>query len=363
MRPFTLPPIGRPIPFAASLTALSLLAVPASLHAAGGAPAASVAGYHEIARYPVGGEGGWDYLSCDTAGHRLFITRGTHVQVVSTETGKVIGDIPNTSGCHGVALAPELKRGFVSDGRDNSVTVFDTETLKTLAIVPVGEGPDAILYDPATKRVLTFNGRGQSSTVLDAATSKVVGTIALGGKPEFAQADGKGKVFVNLEDKSELLTLDPAKLTVVAHTSLAPAEGPSGLAIDPKTDRLFAACDNQKAAVVDGTAGKLIATPTIGDGPDAAAFDPGTGLAFTSNGESGTLSILKQTAPGVYTTETVSTERGARTMTLDPATHRVYLVTAKFEPVPANAPTVNGRRPRPRMIPGSFTVLVFAPGK
>jgi YVTN family beta-propeller protein len=309
--------------------------------------------YHQIARYAVGGDGFWDYLTCDSLGHRLFITRGTHVMVVSTDTGKVIGDIPDTKGCHGVALAPELKRGFVSDGGDNAITIFDLASLKTLAKVTVGTRPDAILYDPATRRVFTFNAGSQDTTAVDAATGKVVGTIALGGKPEFAQSDGAGKVFVNIEDKSELVTFDPKGLTVLKRTALAPGEEPSGLAINRAKHLLFAACGNKQAAVVDGATGKLVATPPIGDGPDAAAFDPGLGLAFTSNGE-GTLSILKETAPGMFSVATVQTERGARTMALDPATHRIYLVTAKFTPPAA------GER-RPGMVPGSFVILVYGP--
>jgi len=207
-------------------------------------PATASSTYHEIARYPVGGDGFWDYVVCDSAGKRLFVTRGTHVMVVGTEgaqAGKVIGDIPNTKGCHGVALAPELKRGFVSDGGDNTVTIFDTDTLNTIEKVAVGTRPDAILYDPATRRVFTFNAGSQDTTAIDAASGKVVGTIALGGKPEFAQSDGAGKVFVNIEDKSELLTLDPQGLTVLHRTALAPAEEPSGLALDAKDHRLFSA--------------------------------------------------------------------------------------------------------------------------
>lgn len=317
------------------------------------APPAKPAGkYHEIARYPVGGEGFWDYLTCDPAGHRLFVTHSTHVVVLSTDTGKVIGDIPNTKGCHGVALALDLKRGFVSDGADNAVTIFDTRTLKETGKVSVGQRPDAILYDPATRRVFTFNAGSHDTTVLDAATGKVVGTIALGGKPEFGVSDGRGKIFVNVEDTSELVTLDPKKLTVVRRTSLAPAEEPTGLALDPKTHRLFAACGNGHAAVVDAETGKLLATPVIGDGPDAAAWDPKAGLAFMSNGGDGTLSVLRDAGAGTFVVESVPTERGARTMALDPTTHRIYLASAKFAPAAAG-------EQRPSMVPNSFVVLVY----
>ncbi len=333
-----------------------LLGSGAALLSGGAAPPAKPAAagkYHEIARYPVGGEGFWDYLTCDPAGRRLFVTRGTHVLVLSTDTGKVIGDIPDTKGCHGVALALDLKRGFVSDGADDAVTIFDTRTLKEIGKVTVGQRPDAILYDPATRRVFTFNAGSRDATALDAATGKVVGTIALGGKPEFGVSDGRGRIFVNVEDTSELVTFDPKKLTVVRRTPLAPAEEPTGLALDPRTHRLFAACGNGHAAVVDAETGKLLATPVIGDGPDAAAWDPKTRLAFTSNGGDGTLSVLRDAgSTGTFTVETVPTERGARTMALDPTTHRIYLASAKF------APPTAGRR-RPSMAPNSFVVLVY----
>ena len=307
--------------------------------------------YKEIARYEVGGDGFWDYLTCDSAGKRLFITRGSHVMVVSAETGKIIGDIPDLKGCHGVALVPEMKRGFISNGGDNTVTIFDMATLKTLAKVPTGQRPDAIMYDPATKRIFTFNAGSQDTTALDAATGKIVGSVPLGGKPEFAQSDGNGHVFVNVEDKNELVTFDSKALKVLTRTALAPAEEPSGLALDKKNNRLFACCGNKCAAVVDSKTGKLIATPAIGDGPDAASFDPGTGLTFISNGE-GTISVLSPSGPSSYTVETLKTERGARTMTLDPATHRLYTVTAKFTPPAAG-------QGRPGMVPGSFVLLVY----
>ena len=346
---------------AALLTASCLFASPRSLPVARASapPAASQgSGYHEIDRFTVGGEGGWDYVTFDGTGNRLFITRGSHVMVVSTKTGKLVGDITGLNGCHGVALAPSLKHGFISDGGNNQVVVFDTDTLKVITRVPVGQRPDAILYEPLTRRIFTFNAQSEDTTVVDTATNKVIGTLALGGKPEFAVSDGKGKVFVNNEDKAELLTLDPKKLTVTAHTSLAPAQSPSGLAIDLKTERLYCAGDNKLAAVVDGNTGKLLATPPIGDGPDAATFDPGMKRAFMSNGE-GTLSVLRETTPNTFATETIPTLPGARTMTIDPKAHRLYLITAKREAVASDAPPVNGRRPRPRMVANSFVVLVY----
>ena len=316
----------------------------------------TASGYHEVARYEVGGEGGWDYVTCDSEGERLFVTRGSHVMVVSTKTGKVIGDITDTKGCHGVALAPALGRGFISGGGENMVTIFDLKTLKTIEKVSVGERPDAIMFEPFTKRVFTFNAKSSDTTAVDATTGKVVGTIALGGKPEFSVSDGAGKVFVNVEDTSELVTFDPKTLTILSRTKLAPAEEPTGLALDPKTKHLFAVCGNKYAAVIDGATGKLIATPAISDGPDAAAFD--SGMAFASCG-SGSLDILHETAPGTFTVESVPTQRGARTMTLDPKTHRVYLVTAKFLPPAPDAPAVNGRPARPQMVPNSFVILVY----
>jgi YVTN family beta-propeller protein len=325
------------------------------------APATAIS-YQEVARYPIGGEGGWDYLTYDASGSRLFITRGSHVMVVSTITGKVTGDITGLTGCHGVALNPDMKRGYISEGGSNQVTVFDLQTLKVITTIPVGQRPDAILYEPSTHHIFTFNGSSNDTTVVDTATNKVLGTIALGGKPEFAVSDRKGKVFVNIEDTAEVLTLDPKKMTVNKRTALAPAEGPSGLAIDLKTERLYSAGDNKLAAVVDGNTGKLIATPAIGDGPDAATFDPDKKRTFFSNGE-GTLSILKETAPGKFVSETIPTQKGARTMTIDPKAHRLYLVAARTEPVPANAPLVNGRAPRPKMVPDSFVVIVYGERK
>jgi YVTN family beta-propeller protein len=314
-------------------------------------------GYHVIQRLPVGGEGGWDYLAADAAARRLYVTRGTHVMVLDLDSQKVVGDIPNLSGVHGVALAPELNKGFISNGRSNEVTVFDPKTLTVLQTVKIqGENPDAILYDPATKRVFAFNGRSGNATVLDATTNAVVGTIPLGGKPEFAQSDLKGRVFVNVEDKSEVAELDAKELKVLARWPLKPCEEPSGMAIDRKHERLLIGCSNKMAAVVDTATGKVVGTPPIGSGVDANGFDPETGLGFSSNGE-GNLTVLAVDGSGNFkVVETVPTERGARTMALDEKTHRIYLSTAKFTP-PA-APTAEQPRPRPTPVPGSFVLLV-----
>ena len=319
------------------------------------------AGYHVVNTFKIGGEGGWDYLTVDSDARRVYISRGTHVMVMDADSGKVVGDIPNTDGVHGIALAPELNRGFISDGRSLAVTVFDLKTLKTLDTVKVsGQNPDCIVYDSSSKRVFTFNGRSGNSTAIDAATGKVLSTIDLGGKPEFAVADGRGHIYNNLEDKSEQVAIDTETLKVSNRWPLAPCESPSGLAIDREHRRLFAGCDNQKMAITDPDAGKLVTTVPIGEGVDANGFDPVTQLAFSSNGESGTLTAVHEDSPDKYTVlENVPTERGARTMALDLKTHHVFVVTASFGPQPAEATPQNPRR-RPPMVPGSFRVIELA---
>lgn len=315
-------------------------------------------GYHVIKTYKLGGEGGWDYLTLDSSSRRLYISRATHVIVIDADSGKPVGDIPDTPGVHGIALAPELGRGFVSNGREGTVTIFDIETLKPITKVKVGDNPDAILYDPATKRVLTFNGKSQDSTAIDAAKGTVLGTIKLEGKPEFAVSDGKGEVFVNLEDKSQLDAIDPNKLEVKSRWPLAPCKEPSGLAMDRKNRRLFVGCDNKMMAVVDADSGKVIATPPIGEGVDATAFDESTGLAFASCGESGVLTVVREESPSKFSVaENVKTQEGARTLALDDKTHNVYVVTAKFGPPPA--PTPDHPHPRHSILPDTFVVLVL----
>jgi DNA-binding beta-propeller fold protein YncE len=318
--------------------------------------AAAGSGYHVVATYKVGGDGGWDYLTTDSEARHIYISRGTHVMVLDADSGKSVGDIADTPGVHGIALAPELGRGFTSNGREGMVSIFDIKTLATSSKVKVGDNPDAILYDPATKRVFTFNGRSQDSTAIDAATGKVLGTIKLDGKPEFAASDAKGEIFVNIEDKSELVAIDPAKLEVKAKWPLAPCTEPSGLAIDRKHRRLFVGCDNKMMAVVDADSGKVLATPAIGDGVDATAFDDETGLAFASCGGDGVLTVVKEDSPGKFTAENVTTQKGARTLALDSKTHKVFVVSAQFGPRPA--PTADNPRPRPPILPDSFVVLV-----
>jgi YVTN family beta-propeller protein len=314
-------------------------------------------GYHIAKKTVLGGEGGWDYLYCDSAARRIYLSRSTHVMVVDADSYAVIGDIPNTPGVHGIVIVPDLNKGFTSNGRDNSVTIFDLKTLKETGKVAVGKNPDAIMYDPASKRVFTFNGGSQDTTAIDAGTDKVVGTVGLGGKPEFAVSDEKGHVYVNIEDKSEVAQLDSNKLAVDARWSLAPGEEPSGLAIDRKHHRLFSVCSNKLMVVLNTDNGKVVTTLPIGSGTDAAAFDPDTGFAFSSNGE-GTLTVVHEDSPDKFTVaESVPTQRGARTMTLDQKTHRLFSVSAEYGPTPA--PTTERPRPRPPMLPGTFTLLVL----
>jgi DNA-binding beta-propeller fold protein YncE len=332
---------------------LWLAAVMVSLAAA--ALAAAGPGYHVVTTYKLGGDGGWDYLTADASARRIYISRGTHVMVVDADSGKSVGDIPDTPGVHGIALAPELGRGFVSNGREGTVSIFDIKTLATSSKVKVGDNPDAILYDPATKRVFTFNGRSQDSTAIDGASGKVLGTIKLDGKPEFAASDAKGEIFVNIEDKNELVAIDPNKLEVKAKWPLAPCESPSGLSIDRKHRRLFVGCDKMMA-VVDADSGKVLATPTIGDGVDATTFDDETGLAFASCGE-GVLTVVKEESPDKFSVaENVPTQAGARTLALDAKTHKIFVVTANFGPPPAATP--DNPHPRRTILPDSFVVLV-----
>jgi hypothetical protein len=330
---------------------LVLLAAAAALAAAG-------PGYKVASTYKIGGDGGWDYLLADAAARRLYISRATHVIVLDLDSGKTVGDIADTPGVHGIALAPELGRGFVSNGREGTVSIFDLKTLATSSKVKVGENPDAILYDPATRRVFTFNGKSQDSTVIDAAKGTVLGTIKLDGKPEFAASDGKGEIFVNIEDKSELTAIDPNKLEVKAKWPLAPCESPSGLSMDRKNRRLFVGCDNKMMAVVNADTGKILAIPPIGDGVDATTFDDETGLAFASCGE-GVLTVVREESPDKFSmAETVPTQAGARTLALDSKTHNVYVVTAKFGPPPAATP--DNPHPRRSVLPDSFVVLVVS---
>jgi DNA-binding beta-propeller fold protein YncE len=339
---------------------MSTLALAAGLVlAAPAARAADSPGYRVAKKFSVGGEGGWDYLVVDSPARRLYVSRATRVMVLDADTGAVVGEIPDTEGVHGIAIAADLGRGFTSNGRSSTITIFDPKTLKVIDVVKsTGENPDAILYDPASRRVFAFNGRTGNATVLDAATGKVVATIALGGRPEFATSDGQGRVFVNLEDKNSISVIDSRKDTVEKQWPLAPCEEPSGMAIDRAHKRLFVGCSNKVMAIVDADSGKVTGTVPIGEGVDANAFDPGTGLAFSSNGD-GTLTIASADGKGKYAVaQTVPTQRRSKTMALDEKTHTVYLPAAEFGPPPS--PTAEAPRPRPSMVPGSFVILVVS---
>lgn len=308
--------------------------------------------YHLIKTVNLSPKGGdWDYLSMDPENRRLFVSQDDHEIVLNLDTDEIVGDIPKTPGVHGVAVADEFNRGFTSNGDSNNVTIFDLKTLKMIGQAPTSNDTDAIIYDPASHRVFTMNGDSHSSTVIDAATGKVAGTIALPGGPEFAAADGKGKVFANIETKSEVAEIDSQTLKITNLWPLAPCKSPSGMAIDSEHERLFVGCHNNLMAVMDATNGKVITTLPIGAGVDANRFDPGTGLAFSSNGESATLTVVHEDSPEKFTVvQNLKTEKGARTMEVDPKTHNVYLVTADLIP----------GRPHPKAKPGTFRLLIFA---
>src|SRR5262249_7678809 len=299
-----------------------------------GAVALAVAGpgYHVAKTYKLGGEGGWDYLTADASARRLYISRGTHVIVLDLDSGKTVGDIPDTQGVHGIALAPDLGRGFTSNGRANNVTIFGLASLKTIGTVQTGANPDAILYDSATRRIFTMNGRSNDTTAINAADGTIAGTLALGGKPEFAVADGTGTIFVNIEDKSELVHFDARSLQVLHRWPMTPCKEPSGLAADWSSRRLFAGCDNKLMAVINADSGKVVATVPIGDGVDANAFDPETKLVFASTGD-GHLTVAHQDGPDKYTVAAnVPTKKSARTMGLDLVSHKIFLPCAEFDP-------------------------------
>ncbi len=335
-------------------------AQPAGGHTAAGrvgAASAGPSGYRLLETIHLGGDGRWDTLTFDAATRRLFISRETHVVVLDVDTANLVGEIPDTQGVHAIALVPDLGRGFTSNGRTDTVTIFDLRTLATTGHALAGQNPDALVYEPVSHDIFAMNGHSDDATVIHAATGAVIATIPLDGKPEFAVADGAGRVYVNLEDKSEVLQIDARARKVTARWPLAPCEGPSGLAMDTAHGRLFAGCANRVMVVVNADSGKVIATLPIGGGVDGTGFDPGAGLVFSSNGE-GTLTVVRQDSPDVYRVlEDVPTQRGARTMTLDPTTQQVFLVTADFGPTPA--PTADNPRPRPPILPDSFRVLVF----
>jgi DNA-binding beta-propeller fold protein YncE len=309
--------------------------------------------YHLIKEIPVGGDGGWDYCTVDSAAQRLYVSHGTKVVVIDLAKDQVVGEITNTPGVHGIAIAHDLGMGVTSNGREDKAGIVDLKTLQTLSKVDTGKNPDGMLYEPGQKEAYLFNGRGQSATVVDVKAGKVVATIPLGGKPEFAQADSNaGRVYNNIEDKNEVAVIDTKSHQVVTNWPIAPGEEASGMAIDLKNHRLFLGCGNKLMVMMDSTSGKVIASVPIGQGVDANAFDPGTGFAFASCGD-GTTTIAHEDTPDKLTVvQTLETQRGSRTMTLDPKTHKIYLAAAKFE-----APAEGQRRGK--MVPDSFKILVY----
>jgi DNA-binding beta-propeller fold protein YncE len=311
--------------------------------------------YKFLKEIAVGGEGGWDYCTVDESARRLYVSHATKVVVIDLDKDAVVGEVADTPGIHGIAVAPALGLGFTSNGRENKSSIFDLKTLKTNSKVDTGENPDAILYEEGQQEVYTFNGRGASATVFEAKTGKVVATIPLGGKPEFAEASPKeGRIYNNLEDKSAVVVIDSKAHKVVGTWPIAPGEEPSGMALDRENHRLFLGCGNKLMVMMDSTNGKVVGSVPIGSGVDATKFDPATKLAFCSCGD-GTVTIAHEDSPDKLTVvQTLKTEPRARTMTLDPKTHRIYLASAKFEVAPAG-----GKKGRPGVVPGSFKVLVY----
>ncbi|MEY2519914.1 MAG: hypothetical protein QOF24_1673 [Verrucomicrobiota bacterium] len=316
--------------------------------------------YKLIQEIPIGGEGGWDILTIDSAAHRLYLSHATKVVVVDLDKNAVAGEIADTPGVHAFVAVPELNRGFSANGKENKSSVVDLTTLKTIEKVDTGKNPDAIAYEPTKGEVYIFNHSGTSVTVIGAKSAKVVSTIELGGTPEFAVADSAaGRVYCNLEDKSEVVAIDSTKHEVVSRWSLAPGKEPTGIALDAAHHRLFAACNNKMMVMLNTETGKVVATVPIGSGTDGCAFDPGTQLAFASCGE-GVTTIAKEETPDKLTVvQTLKTEPRARTMEVDPRTHRIYLPCAQFQPAPSPSP---GASPgRPTVVPNTFKLLVYAP--
>ena len=311
--------------------------------------------YQVVDHWKIGGTGGWDYLLADPGVHRVYVTHGPRVEVLDTDTGKVVGAITGLKGTHGIALDEEGRFGYISEGGANAVVVFDRKTLATVASIPAGTNPDGITYEPTTKTVWAFNGRSKNVTIIDTASRSVVATVTLPGKPEFPQADGKGHVFDNIEDKNSIVRLDASSKTLTDTWMLAGCDSPSGMAIDREHSRLFSVCDGKKMAVVDAGTGKVISLPEIGDGPDAAGYDDKGQLAFSSNGE-GTLTVVDAKS-GYKVLEQLPTIKGARTMTYDSGKDRVYVVTAEQGPRPEA--TTADPHPRPSIIPDTFQVLVI----
>ena len=309
-------------------------------------------GYKVTKTFHVASPGGWDYIAVNPNSNKLYLSHGTQVNILDKATGDSLGVIPNTTGVHGIAFNNAAGKGYTSNGRINNVTVFDLKTNAVLSQIATGENPDAIMYDETSKKIITCNGRSKDLTIIDAVTEKVVATIPVGGKPETAVTDNAGKLFVNIEDKNEIAVIDLSTNTVTNRWSLAPGDGPSGLVINVKSKRLFATCD-KLLVIMDATNGKIIDKLPTGSGTDGAAIDPATKLIFTSNGD-GTVTVVKEISANEYKViDNVSTKKAARTICIDESTHKLYLPTADFEPQAA------GEKGRPKMIPGTFQVIVL----
>jgi len=306
--------------------------------------------YKVLSKIKIGGAGRWDYVYIDSTNHRMYVSHGTQTEVIDTATDKLVATIPDTKGVHGIAVANDLGKGFTSNGTTNDVTVFDLKTSKATGNVKTGQNPDAIIYEPVTHRVLTFNGRSNDATIFDAKTGEVIAAaVAVGGKPEFAQVDGKGHVYVNIENTNEVIEINAKDATVAKRYSIAPCDGPSGLAIDAKKGRLFSVC-NKVMAVSDPATGKVVATVAIGQGPDGVAVDDG--YAFSANGRDGTISMVGETSPGKWeVVATIPTQAGARTIGADQKAHKLYLPAAEMGPAPAGGG-------RAQALPDSFSVIV-----
>ena len=316
---------------------------------------ASDSGYHIIKKLKVGGEGGWDYLTVDESARRLYISRSTHVMIIDIDTDKVVGDIPDTLGVHGIAVAPELNRGFTSNGRSDTATIFNLKTLKVISNVKTGGNPDAILYDPASKKVFTFNGKSKDATVINASSGEVIQTIPLGGKPEYSATDGKGKIYVNIEDTNEVVEIDSVKAVVSKRFPLPGCDEPSGMGLNAEKGVVFSGCHNKVMTILDTKTGKVSTVP-IGAGVDGNGFDAEVGLAFSSNGD-GTLTIVREASSGNYeVVENITTQFRAKTMAVDQKTHNLYIPAAQFEQ--SKEPAKEGTRQQPAMVKGSFEILV-----
>jgi len=316
--------------------------------------------YKVVNRISFTGDKGWDYLFADSESRLLYVSHGDQVEVVDLDSQKAVATIGGMNRIHGIAVADDIHRGFISDGGSNVVVIFDTKSRAELQRVKTGTNPDGIVYDPYSKRVFVFNGRSGDATVIDAATGAVAGTIVLGGEPEFPVSDGKGGLYANIEDKSEIVKIDPKTMQIEKRWPLAPCEEPSGLAMDGESRRLFSVCSNKQMAVIDADSGKVVTTVPIGDGPDAVAFDPDKKLIFSSNGQDGNITFIKEESADKYSiVETVNTEKSARTLALDSKQHNLYLSSAQFGPAPAA--TADNPHPRPKIVAGSFHVLIVSP--